>query len=764
MRFSSSQQNRSAISGRQDAEFEQLKKERDELLARERAARAEAEAAQREVTAILESITDAFTALDREWRYTYINKAAGEIIHAAGRDPDDLLGKVVWEEFPEFAGTKFQTELLQAAREGEVVEFDEYYPPLDAWFHLRVCPSEQGVFVYFEDVTERRRTEEALRETETKLTGLYTSDVIGVAWGEEELVLEANDVLLDMLGYTREDLLDGGLNWNEMTPPDEREQSAQAIQEAIETGRFAPFEKNFIRKDGSRVPTIIGGHCLSTDPFRYVSFILDISEQKRAEERLRTSEERYKALYEDNPFMYFTVDTRGTVLSVNRSGAEQLGYTVEELVGRQVLDLFHEEDKEGVSRYFSTCLQDLERPSSWEARKLRKDGSTLWAKENVRLVRSTDGGTVVLLICEDITERNQAEEQVLLQAQLLEQVQAAVISTDLQGTVTHWNEYAEELYGWSREEALGRNIVGLTIGTAKAGVAEEIMDRLRAGETWEGEFVVRRKDGSTFPAHVTDSLIYNAQGRAVGIVGVSTDITERKQAEKERERLLAREWTARAEAAVRRRISRELHDRVAHSIGVIHQSLELYEAFKEHDPSQAGAKMQLARETTREALELTRNLSRELYDTEAKGGLSAALSNLLETAVPPGLESNISVEGDESLIPPHVREQLFLTLREAVRNAVSHSGADHLRIRVEVYPERVVARVEDDGRGFEQASEGDRSGRGIHSMRERAELVGGTFRLSSTPGAGTKIEASIPLDGGSERRMEPLDDFSNGGR
>ena len=493
MRFSSSEQNR-AVFGRQDAEFEQLKKERDEFLARERAARTEAEAAQREVTAILESITDAFTALDRNWRYTYINKAAAEIIRAAGRDPDDLLGKVVWEEFPEFVGTKFQIELLRAVREGAVVEFDEYYPPLDAWFQLRVCPSGRSVFVYFENVTERRRTEKALREIEAKLTGLYTSDVIGVAWGEEELVLEANDALLDMLGYSREDLLGGGLNWNDMTPPEERERSAQAVQEAIETGRFAPFEKNFLRKDGRHVPTIIGGHCLGTDPFRYISFILDISEQKRVEERLRTSEERYKALYEDNPFMYFTVDTRGTVLSVNRSGVEQLGYTVEELVGRSVLDVFHEEDKEDVSRYFSACLQDLERSSSWEARKIRKDGSTLWAKENVRIVRSTNGSKVILLICEDVTKRKQAEEQVLLQAQLLEQVQAAVISTDLQGTVTYWNEYAEKLYGWSREEALGRNIVGLTVGTAEAGVAEEIMDRLRAGATWEGEFVARRKD------------------------------------------------------------------------------------------------------------------------------------------------------------------------------------------------------------------------------------------------------------------------------
>jgi signal transduction histidine kinase len=204
---------------------------------------------------------------------------------------------------------------------------------------------------------------------------------------------------------------------------------------------------------------------------------------------------------------------------------------------------------------------------------------------------------------------------------------------------------------------------------------------------------------------------------------------------------------------------------VAHSIGVVHQSLELYEVFKEGKPSQAESKIKLARETTREALDLTRNISRELHNMEAGDGLSSALSNLLKTAVPPSLESSISVEGDESLIPPRVREQLFLILREAVRNAVSHSEASQLGIEVRVNPERVVGRVEDDGLGFEGASEdGDDngvSGRGLHSMRERAELVGGALTLSSAPGAGTKIEASVPLNanrGGSRGRTKVTDE------
>jgi PAS domain S-box-containing protein len=380
----------------------------------------------------------------------------------------------------------------------------------------------------------------------------------------------------------------------------------------------------------------------------------DVSERERIEEALRHSEELYRALYEDNPFMYFTLDARGAVLSVNRYGAEQLGFSVEELMGRPILDVFHEEDRETVSWRLDECLRKPGQTCGWEARKVRKDGSTVWVRETVRTVTRPCGDTVVLVVCEDITERKLAEEalqesnnrirnilesitdaffaldnewrftyvnaeaervlqrpreellgknvweefpeavgstfyreyhkalreqttvdfeeyyppletwvdvraypsedglsiyfrdvterrraaeRLLFQAQLLEQVRAGVIATDLEGMVTHWNDYAEKLYGWSREEALGRNVAELVVGPAEAGSADEIMESLRAGDTWEGEFVVRRKDGSTFPAHVTNSLIYDARGRAAGIVGVSTDIAERKKAEEERDRL-----------------------------------------------------------------------------------------------------------------------------------------------------------------------------------------------------------------------------------
>ncbi|HSK84317.1 MAG TPA: PAS domain S-box protein, partial [Rubrobacter sp.] len=144
----------------------------------------------------------------------------------------------------------------------------------------------------------------------------------------------------------------------------------------------------------------------------------------------------------------------------------------------------------------------------------------------------------------DITRRKRAEEQIRFQARLLDAVGQAIIATDLQGSIIYWNRAAEELYGWSKEEVMGRPIVEVTPSKEMLERAAEIMSELRAGRSWSGEFVVQRKDGSTFPAMVTDTPVHDEQGNLEGIIGVSTDITEIKKMEElrrseERFRLLA---------------------------------------------------------------------------------------------------------------------------------------------------------------------------------------------------------------------------------
>ncbi|HEV2131096.1 MAG TPA: PAS domain-containing protein, partial [Longimicrobiaceae bacterium] len=133
--------------------------EHAQQLAVEQVARGEAEAAQRRVTRILESITDAFFALDPEWRFTYVNPEAEQLLQ---RPAEALVGRNVWEEFPEAVDAVFYRMYHQAVAEQRTVEFQEFYPPLDAWLAVRAYPSEEGLAVYFRDITDQKRAEEAL--------------------------------------------------------------------------------------------------------------------------------------------------------------------------------------------------------------------------------------------------------------------------------------------------------------------------------------------------------------------------------------------------------------------------------------------------------------------------------------------------------------------------------------------------------------------------------------------------------------------------
>ena len=267
----------------------------------------------------------------------------------------------------------------------------------------------------------------------------------------------------------------------------------------------------------------------------------DVTEQVVNRRALEESERHYRLLSEYSTDMISRHTPDGTYIFVSPACRALTGYAPEELIGRSAYRFFHPNDVEQIAGTHSAILERPETDTiSYRLR--RKDGTYIWFETTTRAVRNVDTGEIeeLIAVSRDITERKHAEEQVLFQAQLLEQVAAAVIATDLDGTVTHWNAHAETIYGWSRDEVLGRDIRELTVGPAETSVADEIMAQLRAGRSWQGEFTATRKDGSTFPAYVTDALVYDAARRPIGIVGVSADITERERAEEERSLLLDR--------------------------------------------------------------------------------------------------------------------------------------------------------------------------------------------------------------------------------
>ena len=282
----------------------------------------------------------------------------------------------------------------------------------------------------------------------------------------------------------------------------------------------------------------------------------------------------------------------------------------------------------------------------------------------------------------------------------------------------------------------------------RAGVRHVLDAAIAAGTPYELEFRIVRPDGDVRTVQSKGRVYRNEEGVPARVLGVTLDVTEQKQAEQERGRLHSLEARAHAEATERERISRELHDRVAHSMGVAHQSLQLYEALAQKDPIRARGRLQTAKEMTETALEQTRNLSAELRRSETENGLVPALQDLLEVAVPDDVEAEFSTSGVESSLSDHQRGQLYLILREAVRNAVRHSGCRHLTVRLDITPEKVSGFVEDDGSGFGDNGDGE-DGLGLRSIRERAALLDGTARVYSSPQGGAGVRVFLPLrDGG----------------
>jgi PAS domain S-box-containing protein len=174
------------------------------------------------------------------------------------------------------------------------------------------------------DLTERKRAEQALRESEAKIRRLVDANIIGIfIWDFEGRIIEANDAFLRMVDYDREDLVSGRIRWTELTPPEWRERDERRLPELKMTGRLQPFEKEYFRKDRSRVPVLIGAATFEEGGNQGVAFVLDLTERKCAEEALRESERKFRDYAETTSDWFWEIgpDYKFTLLTENAFGS-----------------------------------------------------------------------------------------------------------------------------------------------------------------------------------------------------------------------------------------------------------------------------------------------------------------------------------------------------------------------------------------------------------------------------------------------------------
>jgi two-component system cell cycle sensor histidine kinase/response regulator CckA len=195
--------------------------------------------------------------------------------------------------------------------------------------------------------------------------------------------------------------------------------------------------------------------------------------------------------------------------------------------------LVHPEDREALKE-----MQVKARPShgitEMEYRIVRPDGAVRNIHDRGQVTRYEAGKPVQSTgMVMDVTEQRQAEESLRVQAHMLDSVGQSVIATDMEGRITYVNRFAGELHGWSVSEMPGRNVIEVLVSQPSRKEAERIMKRLQNGESWSGEFPLQRRDRSVFPALLTVSPLADRDGKLTGIIGIATDITERKRSQEE---------------------------------------------------------------------------------------------------------------------------------------------------------------------------------------------------------------------------------------
>jgi PAS domain S-box-containing protein len=379
--------------------------------------------------------------------------------------------------------------------------------------------------------TRRQATPEDLRASEIRYRRLFESarDGILILDADSRKITDVNPFMLEFLGYSREEFLGKEL-WEIGLFKDKGE--SQAAFRGLQATGYVRYEDMPLQtKAGKRWEVEFISNVYREDGHRVIQCnIRDVTERKRTEERLRQSEQWLRTIFEAS-HEGILVEDGEKIHYVNKSYLRLFGYDdAEELIGRHISTVISPEDAGRLLEFGRGRLRGEQPPSEYEFKGRRKDGSTVYVEASASASNVGDSVYITTMV-RDITGRKAAEESIRFQAHLLDTVEQSVIATDLDGIVIYWNQFARKLYGWTAQEATGRQIVELMAPEVMTGQALEIMSHLRRGESWAGEFNARRRDGTTFLVQIINSPINDDKGNLIGIVGVSVDITERKRQE-----------------------------------------------------------------------------------------------------------------------------------------------------------------------------------------------------------------------------------------
>jgi PAS domain S-box-containing protein len=534
-----------------------------------------------------------------------------------------------------------------------------------------------------------------------------------------------------------------------------------------------------------------------------------VDDHERFERALRESEERFRSAVNNMVEGVYTLDSHGLVTHVNPSAEAMFGWTAAELLGKKMHDVTHYKHPDGTPFPSADCPGLQVRQSGIELREredvfIRKDGSFFPVVFSASPL--TQGGKIagIVVSFRDDTKRREADEvlarqtadfidrkqrdaELAKQSRLLDFSFNAVIVLGFEDRITYWNKGAEELYGWTREEALGQ-IIHTLLMTEFPESLDAITACLRREDRWQGELNHTSKDGQSITVLSRWALIRDPETNSESIMEINTDVTQTREVERQLQASVQtledriaertcelqnatdklRELSGRllqAQDEERRRLARELHDGVGQLLAAMNMNLttlgeeksKLSRDAREILDENAG----LIEQASREIRTMSHLLHPPLLD---EVGLESALLWYVDGF---SERSKITVrlqlpQGFSQGLPRDLALSLFRIVQECLTNIHRHSGSPTALVRIERSPDEITLEVRDEGRGIPPAlqstiSSGASSGVGLRGMRERIRQFGGRFQIRSGED-GTSITAVLPIPAPKEKATGLPDD------
>ncbi|MEH2088034.1 PAS domain S-box protein [Nostoc sp.] len=499
-------------------------------------------------TRTLENMSDAFITLDRDWRIIYQNAEAERI---NGKPRTEVIGKLHWEEWPISLGTNVERQYRRAMAEQIPVHFEHHYslpPKYDLWLEIHAYPSEDGLDIFFRDISQRKQVEQTLRQKEERLKlanerfELAASAVncLIYDWNIEQDSVERTEGLTRILGYSLPEAEATGNWWCKLVHPEDLPRVQEAILALVNSDRYAA-EYRIRNKNNQYIYVLDQGIVVQRDadgnPLRLVGSTTDISKRKQAEKAVQASEERLRSFVKANIVGILFGDVNGSITEANDEFLRIVGYTQEDIQAGRLswADITPSEyqylDELAIAEAIAkgTC-------TPYEKEFIRKDGSSVPVVVGYSLLGESRHKSVAFIL--DISDLKQVKKA-LSQSQeqfqaFMDNIPAAAWITNADGRVLYLSPTYFSTFNVPTNKAINKNIFDLY----PVQIAQPLLDNIRivaeTNQVIQTIESVPRTDSTLGEFLVYKFPIADASGqRLVG--GVAIDITERERALRERQ-------------------------------------------------------------------------------------------------------------------------------------------------------------------------------------------------------------------------------------